>query len=719
MRALATIVRREVASLFYAPVAYVVGVAFLAVHGLSFWALMKALSDPTMPAEPGAVLRSFFGGTMLHWLVVFAVVSLLSMRSVAEDRRSGLWEAMLTTQVRLGTLLVAKWLALVIFYVMLWLPTLGLILILSRYIPEGASLDLGPVVAAYMAVIGVGAALLAVGVAFSTATENQIVAAVGCFTVLLAWLMFGELGIVGGPFNLREILDNAGRGELRLDGALVVFSVAVIAMASAVAVAAHGRHVRWPGWVRVALLMVLSASTIAFGHRHNQSWDLSAGQVNTLQPETRRVLAALGEPVMLTIVRPQEEVFDSVYGELSRLLDRMQEFQPQLQVSELDPLAHPDRVARWSFELAIRPEDFASGGAVVLQRGQRTRSIDLLAMATFSADELGVGSLATLRAESALRDAIAELSELRAETLCSTTGHGELPSARTTQASEHWATVAERVASDGILLREVRSLADSPLASCDAILLMGPAQALASEELIALQNYRLSGGNVLIALRSHPLAGATRPPKSGLGLVLEQAGVRALPAVVVDPLAEVDLPRTWMTYEGYGDHVIVEDFLDRRATIWQTPLALQRLDDASEILVQASEAGFAEHSLQALFETSEYQKSTEDTDDRIVALARLDDFGARLVVLASAEAFSSLWSERGIGGNERLLLSSLHWVLERESHGGADAGVHQERIRLLMSSAELKRAFLWCVVVGPVFFALLGILLWWWRRREA
>lgn len=720
MGAFFTISRREVSSLFYAPIAYVVGVAFLAVNGLSFWALMKALSDPTMPAAPGAVLRSFFGGTMLHWLVVFALVSLLSMRSVSEDRRSGLWEAMLTTRVSLVTVLLAKWCALVIFYVLLWLPTLGLVGVLSLYLPAGASLDLGPVAAAYIGVVGIGAALLAVGLAFSTATENQIVAAVGCFTLLLSWLMLGEVGMVGGPFSLRQILDNAGRGELRMDGALVIVSTSIVALASASAVAAHGRHVRWPGWMRVILLVVISASTVVLAHRHNRSWDLSAGRVNSLQPETRRVLEALGETVKLTVVRPQEQVFDPVFDELSRLLERMRETQPLLQIAELDPLAHPDRVTRWAYELAIRPEDFASGGAILLQLGKRTRSIDLLAMATFSADDLGVGSLAELRAESALRGELANLAGQGAETLCSSTGHGELRSLQgTTQASDTWAPVAVRLETEGVLLREVREVSDTSLVGCDAVLLMGPAQSLSHDEIIALQNYRLAGGNLLIALRSYPLPGDAAPPQSGLNLLLEQAGVRVLPAVVVDPGAEIDLPLAWLTYDGYGEHAIVRDFYERRATIWQTPLALKRIDDSSAELVKASEAGFAEHDLKRLFELSEHEKNTGDTGDRTVAVARQDDNGARLVVLGSAEAFSALWSERGIGGNERLLISAIHWTLGREAQAGPGEGVNPERLRLLMSNSDLQRAFIWCVVVGPLLFALLGSLLWWWRRREA
>lgn len=721
MAAFATLVRREVASFFYAPIAYVVGVAFLALNGLSFWALMKALSDPTLPSPPGAVLRSFFGGTMLHWLVVFALISLLSMRSVSEERRNGLWEALLTTRVSVVTVLLAKWFALLLFYVLLWLPTLGLICILNLYLPAGASMDYGPVLAAYMGVFGIGAALLAVGLAFSTATENQIVAAVGCFSVFLAWLMLSELGVLSSAISLREILSNAGRGELRLDNALVVLAIVVVSLSSAVALAAHGRHPVWPGWTRVALLAVISSSLVVLASRHNQSWDLSAGKVNTLQAETRRVLAGLEGPVQLTLIRPQEEVFDSVFDELSRLLLRMQEAQPLLTIDAIDPLAHPDRVARWSFDLAIRPEDFASGGAILVQHGARTRSVDLLAMATFSADDLGVGALAELRAESAIRAAIANVSDRRTKTLCSATGHGELQSTRENapQATDHWSPIAARIEGDGVLLRELRGLSEDSLAPCDALLLMGPADAVSSDEVIALQGYRAQGGNLLVALRSRPVPGEVHRATPGLALLLGQAGVGVLPAAVVDPEAEVDLPLAWITYDGYGEHPIVRDFVQRRATIWQTPVALRAVGANVQVLVKGSDEAYAEHSLEALFRTSVSTKNTSDTGDSAVAVALEDSSGARLVVMGSAEAFSALWSERGIGGNERLFVSALQWTMGREAASANTEAVSPERLRLLMSRADLQRAFVWCVIVGPLFFALLGTFLWWWRRREA
>ena len=82
-----TIARRELLAAFHAPIAYVVMVLFLALQGFSFWAVVEVLADPSRPAGYGAVLRTHFGGTFLYWAVLFAVVALVTMHLVAEERR--------------------------------------------------------------------------------------------------------------------------------------------------------------------------------------------------------------------------------------------------------------------------------------------------------------------------------------------------------------------------------------------------------------------------------------------------------------------------------------------------------------------------------------------------------------------------------------------------------------------------------------------------------
>ena len=118
------IARREFAGYFHAPTALVVSVAFLILQGFLFYATVEVLADPAQPAPIGAVLASYFGGTSVWWAVVLSAISALAMRLCAEDKRQGTWETLLTAPVDEGPVVTGKWLGSVLFYALLWLPTL-------------------------------------------------------------------------------------------------------------------------------------------------------------------------------------------------------------------------------------------------------------------------------------------------------------------------------------------------------------------------------------------------------------------------------------------------------------------------------------------------------------------------------------------------------------------------------------------------------------------
>src|SRR5262249_58988094 len=86
-----------------APVIYVVGGLFLVVQGVAFAGLVGALSDPRRPAPLGALLEGQLSGTLLTWVLELVVLALLGMRAIADDKRSGGWEALLTAGVGEGT----------------------------------------------------------------------------------------------------------------------------------------------------------------------------------------------------------------------------------------------------------------------------------------------------------------------------------------------------------------------------------------------------------------------------------------------------------------------------------------------------------------------------------------------------------------------------------------------------------------------------------------
>lgn len=193
MRRVATLLWRELESLFFAPLAWIVLTIFLLLSGFSF---LVALKSGLGVVED--TLATFLGDGALFWVLLLIVPPLVTMRLVAEERRSGTLEVLLTAPVRDGEVIVAKFLGALVFQAFLWVPTLLYVVILRGY---GALPDAGRLLASYVGVACVTSLLTAVGLLFSTRTSNQIVAAVGSITVNVALLAL-PLVVAGERFGV-------------------------------------------------------------------------------------------------------------------------------------------------------------------------------------------------------------------------------------------------------------------------------------------------------------------------------------------------------------------------------------------------------------------------------------------------------------------------------------------------------------------------------------
>ncbi|MBI4492429.1 MAG: ABC transporter permease subunit [Chloroflexi bacterium] len=179
------IAQRELKTYFVSPIAYVVATLFLVMAGYLFSAILYSTQEAT--------LRYLLGNVSVIFLFITPA---LSMRLLAEEQRSGTIELLLTNPVRDVELVLGKYLASVLMLLATLAPTLYYPLVLSLY----GSPDQGPLLSGYLGVALLGAAFLAVGLLASSLTQNQIVAAVLTFGVLLLlWLSDALTGIVRGP----------------------------------------------------------------------------------------------------------------------------------------------------------------------------------------------------------------------------------------------------------------------------------------------------------------------------------------------------------------------------------------------------------------------------------------------------------------------------------------------------------------------------------------
>ena len=162
------IAKRELAALFYSPVAYLVLAVFALVAGLLF-AQFLVSGNP-------ASLRGEF--RWIVWLLAF-IAPAVSMRLVSEEMRSGTIELLMTAPVRDSELIVGKWLGGMVFLLALTLP-----LFLHAFILElNGAPDFGPILTGLLGIVLVGGLYLAIGTLVSAVTDSQLIAFV--VTVLI------------------------------------------------------------------------------------------------------------------------------------------------------------------------------------------------------------------------------------------------------------------------------------------------------------------------------------------------------------------------------------------------------------------------------------------------------------------------------------------------------------------------------------------------------
>jgi ABC-2 type transport system permease protein len=176
-----TIARRELASYFHSPMAYVAMALFLLAAGLTFWRDFR-------PGQP-AVLRTIFD--WMVWFLVF-IIPILSMGLLAQEWATGTIETLMTAPVNESDVVLGKFLGAFTFLLVLLAPTLFYVVLLRIY----ASPDYGPILSGYLGILLVGALFLAVGLFCSSLTRSQVVAAVMAVAILatatlVPWILSG------------------------------------------------------------------------------------------------------------------------------------------------------------------------------------------------------------------------------------------------------------------------------------------------------------------------------------------------------------------------------------------------------------------------------------------------------------------------------------------------------------------------------------------------
>jgi ABC-2 type transport system permease protein len=234
--------KKEMRLYFSSPVAWVVMTIFLFIAGYFFYSIfafytlasMQSAMNPQMGRDlnvTDSVLRPLLSNMSV---ILLLLMPLITMRLFAEERRSGTIELLLTYPVRDGAVLLAKYLAALTLYALMLALTLlypGIIVYFTR-------LEWGPLLTGYLGLLLMGATFLAVGIFASSLTENQIVASITTFGILLfLWVVGWSAEYVGGAWgrvlshlSLLDHFDTFARGVLDTKDVIYYVDVTVLAL---------------------------------------------------------------------------------------------------------------------------------------------------------------------------------------------------------------------------------------------------------------------------------------------------------------------------------------------------------------------------------------------------------------------------------------------------------------------------------------------------------
>jgi len=174
MSATWTIAWREFASYYRTPIGWVITALFLLLSGT--WVSFATIR----PSEP-ASLRVFFA--ISQWLLL-VVAPAISMRLFSDELRMRTIEPLLTAPLSDWSIVIGKYVGAVLFLLALLAPT-GVFVVLLEVVADP---DPGPIFAGYLGLFLLGMLYLAVGMLFSSFSENQIVAFLGTlFFFMILW----------------------------------------------------------------------------------------------------------------------------------------------------------------------------------------------------------------------------------------------------------------------------------------------------------------------------------------------------------------------------------------------------------------------------------------------------------------------------------------------------------------------------------------------------
>ncbi|MDX1470887.1 MAG: gliding motility-associated ABC transporter substrate-binding protein GldG, partial [Flavobacteriaceae bacterium] len=336
------ILKREVSTFFASSIGYLVITIFLLLTGLTLWIFKGNFN---ILDNGFADLSPYF--SFVPWILIFLVPA-ITMRSLADEKKSGTLELLLTKPLSKWEIILGKFLGSFILILLALLPTLLYIYTLYQLANPIGNIDMGSIMGSFIGLLFLAAAYTSIGIFSSSITDNQIVAfIVGIFICFMFYAGFdglSEYDLFGSSLHIEKLgmeyhFESMARGVL--DSRDLLYFIVIIAIFLTITVRLLGpKTINKRDWTWI-IGLPLSLIVLAFILQGTYArLDLTEDQRYTLSEPALAIVDEVESPILIDVFLAGD--FPSEYRRLQtetrQILEEFSIHNDNIQFNFIDPL---------------------------------------------------------------------------------------------------------------------------------------------------------------------------------------------------------------------------------------------------------------------------------------------------------------------------------------------------------------------------------------------
>ncbi len=702
------ILKREFKSYFQNIIGWLYLAATLALYGLYFFAYNLNFGYAKVSYSINAIT-----------FLVLITVPVLTMRSLAEEKKSKTDQLILTAPVSVGKIVLAKYLAMAAVHTaaMLLIAATPLLLTLFGEVPLAES---------YAAVLGFwlyGLLCIAIGLFVSSLTESQVISAVLTFVFLfMGFMMSSVTGMFSSGGNiLTKILncyDLVTPLDSFLDGCLSLTGIIYYAVAAALFLFLTAQSIQKrrftvsakklktgvfsAGLTAIAIALAVVVNLFAAELPSTvMEIDVTSSKLYSLTEDTKELLKDLKKDVTIYVIASEESADTTV----AETLKRYEDSSSHIKVEYKDPAVNPNFYQQYT-------EESISMGSLIAVCGEISKVIDYRELFETEVDYNTYSQQTTgYDGEGQVTSALQYVTNENMPVVYQLAGHGE------TELAGNFAKAVEKA---NVTIKSLNLLEEDVVPKdAKALIINGPASDFSGDDADKIKAYMKDGGNVLVTLNYQ-----AKEDMKNFASVLSEYGVTQVKGLIAEgssgqyyqnPFYLLPDVASSAYTSSVGSNYIFAPYVQGVSY----PESSEEITYTPLLTTSDSAVAKADASAAATYAFEEGDTKGPFTIGLAAEQRKDGEITGRLVVYGSSEIISDSADEMVSGTNSGMFADALSNFVQTEDASAIVIPVKSYHTAQLVVTAFLGRAIgLSILILLPALLLLAGVVIWAKRRRR-